>query len=71
MGNLNASVELDFGNQNKFGNVSFIMNLHMNKIIPYDYIEKLSVHHMSNKYRLYGLPPEDIDEIVEKWESKQ
>jgi hypothetical protein len=47
------------------------MNLHMNKIIPYDYIEQLSVHHMSNKYRLYGLPTEDIDEIVKEWKSKQ
>lgn len=47
------------------------IHLYMNKIIPYDYIDRLSVHHMSNKYRLFGAPTEDIDRIVNEWKSKQ
>jgi len=45
------------------------VSCHLNKIVPYHYIEKLSTHHMSNKY-VYNsrkVHIEEIDEIVKKW----
>jgi hypothetical protein len=48
------------------------INLYLNKVTPYDYIEELSTHHMSNKYiPQYGAPATQIDDIVREWKSKQ
>ena len=47
------------------------VSCHLNKVVPYNYIEKLSTHHMSNKY-VYNnrkVHIEEIDGIVKQWKS--